>query len=88
MGSTNVLVPVQSRVSSGGAGLQLEVQSTSKEHSFASALHPLTLRTAVETALIWVLGSAAALLLGFGIWRSVRHRRTQRYQAPELSSGE
>jgi hypothetical protein len=46
-----------------------------KDHSFASALHPLTLRTAIETALIWVLGSAAALLLGFGIWRSVRRRR-------------
>ena len=76
VGSTNVLVPVQSRVSSGEAGLQLEVQSASKELSFASALHPLTLRTAIETALIWVLGSAAALLLGFGIWRSVRRRRS------------
>lgn len=76
VGSTNVLVPVQSRVSSGEAGLQLEVQNASKELSFASALHPLTLRTAIETALIWVLGSAAALLLGFGIWRSVRRRRS------------
>lgn len=88
VGSTNVLVPVQSRVSSGEAGLQLEVQNASKEFTFASALHPLTLRTAIETALIWVLGSAAALLLGFGVWRSVRRRRTKRLKHPDPSPGE
>lgn len=88
VGSTNVLVPVQSRVSSGEAGLQLEVQNASKEFAFASALHPLTLRTAIETALIWVLGSAAALLLGFGVWRSVRRRRTKRLKHPDPSPGE
>jgi hypothetical protein len=75
VGSANVLVPVHSRVSSGDTALLLEVWDVKKDHSFASALHPLTLRTAIETALIWVLGSAAALLLGFGIWRSVRRRR-------------
>ncbi len=88
VGSRNVLVPVQSRVSSGEAGLQLEVQNASKEFAFASALHPLTLRTAIETALIWVLGSAAALLLGFGVWRSVRRRRTKRPGHPDPSPGE
>lgn len=75
VGSANVLVPVHSRVSSGGAGLLLQVRDVENDQSFASALHPLTLRTAVETTLIWVLGSAAALLLGFGVWRSVRRRR-------------
>ena len=88
VGSRNVLVPVQSRVSSGEAGLQLEVQNASKEFAFANALHPLTLRTAIETALIWVLGSAAALLLGFGVWRSVRRRRTKRPGHPDPSPGE
>ena len=88
VGSRNVLVPVQSRVSSGEAGLQLEVQNASKEFAFASALHPLTLRTAIETALIWVLGSAAALLLGFGVWRSVSRRRTKRPGHPDPSPGE
>jgi hypothetical protein len=29
----------------------------------------------IEVAVAWVLGSAIALLLGFGIWRSVRKRR-------------
>lgn len=76
VGSANVLVPVHSRVSSGGAGLLLQVRDIENDESFASALHPLTLRTAVETTLIWVLGSAAALLLGFGVWRSVRRRRS------------
>lgn len=91
-GSANVLVPVQSRVSSGEAGLLLEVRDVADEVTFSSALHSLTLRTAVETVLIWVLGAAAASLLGFGIWRSVRRRRTSGHEdgAPRAipSSGE
>lgn len=75
VGSTNVLVPVHSRISSGETGLMLEVRDRSGEQSFADALLPLTLRTTIETMLMWVLGTAAALLLGFGIWRSVRRRR-------------
>ena len=75
VGSASVLVPVHSRVSSGSAGLLLEVRDTRDDRSFSSVMHPLTLRTSVETTLIWLVGSAAALLLGFGIWRSVRRRR-------------
>ncbi len=35
----------------------------------------VTAQPTIETAVAWVLGSAIALLLVFGIWRSVRKRR-------------
>lgn len=75
-GTANVLVPVHSRISSGETGLVLEVRDRTHTDVFASSLLPLTLRTTIETVMIWVFGSAAALLLGFGIWRSVRRRRS------------
>ncbi|ERG64164.1 hypothetical protein L332_06815 [Agrococcus pavilionensis RW1] len=36
----------------------------------------VTAQPTIETAVAWVLGSAIALLLVFGIWRSVRKRRS------------
>ncbi|MCR8669749.1 DUF6049 family protein [Agrococcus sp. HG114] len=36
----------------------------------------VTAQPTIETAVAWVLGSAIALLLVFGVWRSVRKRRT------------
>lgn len=82
-GNTSVLVPVRSRVSSGEAGLLLEVRNISGERVFASALQPLTLRAAVETIMLSVLGAATVLLLGFGVWRSVRRRHTAHPGAAE-----
>lgn len=75
-GSVNILVPVKSRVSSGESGLNLEVRSASGEYVFGSTLQQLTLRTAIESIMLGILGSAAALLLGFGVWRSIRRRRS------------
>lgn len=75
LGSANTLVPVQSRISSGTSGLSLEVLDRYGERSFATSVLPLTLHTTIETILMWLLGSVAALLLGFGIWRSIRRRR-------------
>ncbi|MBK0418721.1 hypothetical protein JD276_06685 [Leucobacter sp. CSA1] len=73
-GSQTVLVPVHSRVSSGDSGLLISLADASGEHRFASALVPLSISSAVESIALWTLGGAAALLLGFGIWRSIRHR--------------
>lgn len=88
-GTANVLVPVHSRISSGDTGLELEVQDHAGEQVFATALLPLTLRTTIETVMIWVFGSAAVLLLGFGIFRSVRRRRAQaRSEAAESVESE
>lgn len=74
-GSTTVVVPVRSRVSSGESGVLLEVHARSNEQLYATEFLPLTLRTAIETILVWILGASATLLLGFGILRSIRRRR-------------
>ncbi len=69
-----VLVPVQSRVSSGESGLVVSVAASGGTPTVFTGTLPITIRSGVETIGIWVLGSLAALLLGFGIWRSVRRR--------------
>ena len=73
-GNHAVLVPVQSRVSSGESGILLEVRDLADSRTFASQVQHLTLRTTVETIIMVVLGSATALLLGFGVWRSIKRR--------------
>lgn len=87
-GTANVLVPVHSRISSGDTGLELEVQDHARERVFTTALLPLTLRTTIETVMIWVFGSAAALLLGFGIFRSIRRRRSHHKSLDAVEASE
>ncbi|MGO2141059.1 MAG: DUF6049 family protein [Leucobacter sp.] len=74
--SERVLVPTTSRVSSGDSGLLLSITSVDGEYTASSGKLEITISSAVETVAIAVLASAAALLIGFGIWRSVRRRRT------------
>lgn len=74
-GNATVLIPVRSRVSSGESALLAQVTDTGGEQVFSSATLQLTIRSAFETILLWGLGVFALLLLGFGIWRSVRRRR-------------
>lgn len=74
-GSASVLVPVHSRVSSGESALMLEVRDASGADSFSTALQHLVLRTRIEAIMLGALGAAAALLLGFGVWRSVKRKR-------------
>ncbi|XPP27051.1 MAG: DUF6049 family protein [Leucobacter sp.] len=76
-GNATVLIPVRSRVSSGESALLAQVTDTAGERVFSSATLQLTIRSAFETILLWGLGVFALLLLGFGIWRSVRRRRRQ-----------
>ncbi|GAA2835965.1 hypothetical protein GCM10010471_17290 [Leucobacter komagatae] len=74
--SERVLVPTTSRVSSGDSALLLSITSIDGEYTASSGKLEITISSAVETVAIAVLASAAALLIGFGIWRSVRRRRT------------
>lgn len=75
-GNTTVLVPVSSRVSSGESGLTVQVADAANDAVFFQTALRLTLRTSYETIMLVALGAMAALLLGFGVWRSVRrHRR-------------
>ncbi|GAA1778389.1 hypothetical protein GCM10009768_03940 [Leucobacter iarius] len=70
-----MLIPVDSRISSGESGLIVDISPVGgSEVTFTGTL-PLTIRSVVETVALSVLGGLAALLLGFGIWRSIRRRR-------------
>lgn len=70
-----VLVPVLSRVSSGESGLVVTVTASTGDPTVFTSTLPVSIRSSFETIALWVLGSLAALLLGFGTWRSVRRRR-------------
>ena len=70
-----MLVPVDSRISSGESGLIVDIApAAGGDVSFTGTI-PLTIRSVVETVALSVLGGLAALLLGLGIWRSIRRRR-------------
>lgn len=73
--SEGVLVPVRSRVSSGESAILLSVTSVDGEHTTSTDVLPVSISTSVESIALAVLAAAAALLFGFGIWRSVRRRR-------------
>ena len=74
-GNERVLVPVHSRLSSGESGLVVTVAATSGDLTVFTGTLPISIRSGVETIALVVLGALASLLLGFGIWRSVRRRR-------------
>ncbi|PRI12319.1 hypothetical protein B4915_01145 [Leucobacter massiliensis] len=69
-----LLVPVRSRVSSGESGIVVTVSAASGDPTVFTSTLPVTIRSSFETIALWVLGVLAALLLGFGTWRSVRRR--------------
>ncbi|QBE48955.1 DUF6049 family protein [Leucobacter triazinivorans] len=70
-----VLVPVRSRVSSGESGLVVTVSAAGGDPTVYTSTLPVSIRSSFETIALWTIGSLAALLLGFGTWRSVRRRR-------------
>lgn len=73
--NSTVLVPVDSRVSSGDAWLSVLINDAADEATFSRVQLHLTIRSGVEGILLTVLGALAALLFGFGIWRSLRRHR-------------
>nr|WP_218116105.1 DUF6049 family protein [Leucobacter soli] len=74
-GNSTVLVPVDSRVSSGSTALVVQVADTVDETVFSEVRLPLTISSRYEAILLTVLGVLAALLFGFGVWRSLRRHR-------------
>ncbi|MBN9612878.1 MAG: hypothetical protein J0H64_05365, partial [Actinobacteria bacterium] len=86
--NSTVLVPVDSRVSSGEATLTVRVADSVDELTFSEERLRLTLRSSYEAIMLGVLGVLAALLFGFGIWRSLRrHRMIGRDEPPAEPSG-
>lgn len=70
-----VLVPVNSRISTGESFLLLTVTSVDDEFVASTDILPVLISTNIETIALWLLAVAAVLLLGFGTWRSMRRRR-------------
>lgn len=70
-----VLVPVQSRVSSGESALLVSVRSADDTYTASMKVLPVSISTTVELIALIVLATAVVLLLGFGIHRSLRRRR-------------
>lgn len=85
--NATVLVPIESRVSSGDAALSLQVADDADDAVFSSDLLRLTIRSSYEAIMLSVLGVLAALLFGFGIWRSVRRHRPDRAEAGTAAGG-
>lgn len=83
-----LLVPVHSRVASGESGLAVTLTDVAGSRSFFFGILPITINSAVETIALWSLGVLAALLLGFGIWRSLRRHRRQRTDAEQAELDE
>lgn len=83
-----VLVPVSSRVSSGESGLVVTVSAAGGDPTVYTSTLPISIRSSFETIALWAVGSVAALLLGFGTWRSVRRRRRLRIGGERGAEGD
>lgn len=86
-GNQTVLVPVSARVSSGESGLFVELTDVGAEQTFYSGVLPLSISSSVEKIALTALVSVAGLLLGFGIWRSVRRRSHRNSAGPDDPQG-
>ncbi|MDQ4214822.1 DUF6049 family protein [Microbacterium capsulatum] len=73
--TTRVKIPVEVRLSNAEVGLTMRLTSTSGVAIGASQTAQLTIRAEWETIGLIVLGSIAVLLIGGGIFRTVRRRR-------------
>ena len=78
-----VLIPVRSRVSSGESGIVVSVTAAGGSPTVYTGTLAITISTVVETVGLTIIGVLASLLLGFGIWRSVRRKRRSAAPAPE-----
>ena len=86
-GNQTVLVPVDARVSSGDSGLLVRLADASGEQVFFSTEVPLSISSSVEKIALAGLSVVAALLLGFGIWRSMRRRRYRLITTQPIETG-
>lgn len=73
--SVNITVPVTSRVSAGQSALIVTLFAKNGQR-VDDAVLPVTIRSSWEALALGVLGVLVAGFFGFGIWRSLRARRT------------
>lgn len=89
-GNQIILVPVHTRVSSGSSGLIVTLTDATGSTEFTSETIPISINSSVETIALAILAVLAATLLGLGVWRSVRRRRsghTDDAQGPKPDPG-
>lgn len=72
--STNILVPVRTRVSSGESGLAVELSAVTGGEVVTSGMLAISIRSSWETVALGSLALLTASFFGFGIWRSIRRR--------------
>lgn len=72
--STNILVPVRTRVSSGESGLVVELSAVTGGEVVTSGMLAISIRSSWETVALGSLALLTAAFFGFGVWRSIRRR--------------
>ncbi|MBC9936273.1 MULTISPECIES: DUF6049 family protein [unclassified Leucobacter] len=82
--STNILVPVRTRVSSGESGLEVELTAASGGEVVTSGLLAISIRSSWETVALGSLAVLTAAFFGFGIWRSIRRRSRTSAEDPGI----
>ncbi len=81
-----ILVPVKSRVSNGESSLIVTLQDPSGTVTAHSGEIEISVTATIESIALITLGAGAVLLVGFGIFRSIRSRRKAKAEATETSS--
>lgn len=74
--STTVLIPIQSRVTSGDSGIVVTLNSVNDQSTLSTKTFEVSISSQVETVAVIVLLVGAGLFVGIGIWRSVRRKRS------------
>ncbi|MGR4010120.1 DUF6049 family protein [Leucobacter sp. 1207-22] len=81
-----ILVPVKSRVSTGESSLVVTLQDVTGEVTAHTGEIEVSVTATIESIALITLGTLAVLLVGFGIYRSIRGRRERRGADPDSES--
>ncbi|MGO3778726.1 MAG: DUF6049 family protein [Canibacter sp.] len=84
--STTVLIPIQSRVTSGDSGIVVTLNSANGSRTLSTQTFEVSISSQVETVAVFILLAGAVLFVGFGVWRSVKRRRREVAAAPETGT--
>ncbi len=76
-----ILVPVKSRVSNGESSLVVTLQDAAGEVTAHSGEIEISVTATIESIALITLGAGAVLLVGFGIFRSIRGRQKAKTEA-------
>ena len=81
-----VLVPIRARVTSGQSGIIVTLNTVDTGETVTTQSFDVTISSHVETVVLVITGAAAALFVGFGLWRSVRRKQKFEGSGARVSS--